>query len=160
MSSSLVFRYPRSFAAAAILGIPILTVLSLVLSAASIWLLVSPDVSIGMKFDAAFVGTLGVSFGWITALTLRTWYSVLTTYVVDTTGIQVRFFSSSTFLDWERLEAARYRKLVGQLDLRFRDFPRLVVLTNVDRNWDRRTVLGAVSLVEQQTQVRVKRSAI
>jgi len=113
-----------------------------------------------MKFDAAFVGTLGVSFGWITALTLRTWYSVLTTYVVDTTGIQVRFFSSSTFLDWERLEAARYRKLVGQLDLRFRDFPRLVVLTNVDRNWDRRTVLGAVSLVEQQTQVRVKRSAI
>jgi hypothetical protein len=80
--------------------------------------------------------------------------------IVDASGINVRFFSSETTLRWDQLRDARYRKALGQIDLRFDGFPHLVVLNNVDMNRQRKTVQAALLLIESMLPGRLRRSFI
>ena len=50
-----------------LLGVPILIAMTVVLPCVSIYLLLRP-LSLGMKLDAAFVGGLGIAFGWLDLL--------------------------------------------------------------------------------------------
>ena len=111
-----------------------------------------------MKLDSIFVGGLGLASGWIVLGALRTWYAPFTVHEVDRRGIKARFFSSESFVAWDELKTARYRKALGQIDLQFNGTSRTVVLSNVDMNVERRRVRAALQLIEKIAPNRVRRT--
>ncbi len=115
-------------------------------------------ISFPMKLDSIFVGGLGLASGWIVLGALRTWYAPFTVYEVDRRGIKARFFSSESFVAWDELKTARYRKALGQIDLQFNGTSRTVVLSNVDMNVERRRVRAALQLIEKIAPNRVRRT--
>jgi hypothetical protein len=116
--------------------------------------------SLGMRLDTVFMIAVGVFFAWISVMFFRAWYSILTKYTVDDSGITIEFLSHETRVPWRELMAARYRKSLGQLELKFKTLSRLVVLTNVDMNWERHTVLAACRCVEERTSVELRRTIL
>jgi hypothetical protein len=156
----LIFRYPPAFVLLAVLGAPLLPIMAVLLPSVSIFLLVRTHLSLEMRLDAIFVLVLGIAFAWVTVMLFRTWYSVLTNYTVDEVGITIRFCSQVSHVPWSELKTAHYRRLAGQLELEFAPLNRLVVLTNVDLNWGRRTVLAARQYVEEKTAARLKKTIL
>ena len=156
----LVFRYPPLFIVLAVLGAPLLPMLAVLLPSASIFVLIRTHLSLELWLHAAVAFGLGIVFAWVAAMFFRTWYSVITDYTVDEVGINIKFLSDARYVTWSELRAAHYRRLVGQLELRFEPLTRLVVLTNVDLDWERRTVLAARRFVEDKTAIEVKQSIL
>jgi hypothetical protein len=134
--------------------------MAVLLPVASVYLLTQTEMSLGMRIDAVFMIAVGVFFAWISVMFFRTWYSILTKYTVDISGITIEFFSHQTRVTWGELMAAQYRKSLGQLELKFKTSSRLVVLTNVDLNWERNTVLSACRYVEESTSVELRKTVL
>lgn len=112
----IVFQYGTAILAVMMLGFPILFAMAIIFPCVSVYLLMRP-LSLGMKLDAIIMGGMGLAFGWIGFIGLRTWYSFFTVYEVDRQGIKARLRSVATFYPWEHLKSARYRKAFGQIDI-------------------------------------------
>lgn len=155
----IVFRYGPAALALMMLAIPILVAMCIVFSSVAIYLLTRPvSVSFAMKLDSIVVGALGLAFGLIGFTALRTWYAPLTVYEVDRLGIKVHLFSSEAFLQWDQMKHARYRTVLGQIDIEFNGASRTVVLSNVDMNIGRRRVRAALALIDQVAPHRTRRT--
>lgn len=153
--NSLIFRYRVSMLVVMSVGFPLLGTMAVLFAYLPLYLMRRTDLGIGMKFDVMLCGALGVFFLWIFLAAARCWRSYFSIYTVDINGIRVRFFSSETFLGWNQLSSARYRRALGQIELRFVGFPYLVVLNNVDMNSQRKTVRAALGLIENILPNRV-----
>ena len=141
------------------IGAPILLLMGLAFPSIGLYLLRrGAHLSSGVKLDAALFSIMGLCLLWLFYMILRTWYAFLTVYEVSEEGITASFFSSEDFLPWNQLSAARYRQLLGQLELRFNSFHRLVVLNNVDMNRRRTTLLAGLRMIEQVSGVTVRRT--
>jgi hypothetical protein len=157
---TLVFRYPLPVLLVMCAGFPLLGGMGILFLLLPFLPMRRTQLSVGMKADVIFCAALGVLFIWICLIAVRCWRSYFSVYIVDASGINVRFFSSETTLRWDQLRDARYRKALGQIDLRFDGFPHLVVLNNVDMNRQRKTVQAALLLIESMLPGRLKRSFI
>jgi hypothetical protein len=156
---TLTFKYARHFAVVAFFGFPLLAILSPGLVVAAAYVIADASAPMDLRVQTILLIPIGIFFGVVVVTAARTWYSLLSEYSVSQAGIQVTYFSTILFLHWRDLQEARYRKIFGQLELRFRSYPRLVVLTNVDMDWERKTVLAALQLAETAAPIPITRTA-
>jgi hypothetical protein len=156
--NTLTFKYPLRFTVLVFLGIPLLAIMGPGMIILSVYVIADASAPVGLRIQTILMIPLGVLFSVIPVMAARTWYSVLSEYSVSQAGIKITFFSAVVFLYWRDLEGGRYRKAFGQLELRFRSYPRLVVLSNVDMNWERGTVLAALQLAETAAHTPLKRT--
>jgi hypothetical protein len=156
-----VFQYSPLFAAVAYAGLIVGTILAVVLIGVSIDVALFLNRPISMKLDGMFVGLLGCYFGWLTILSWRYWYFLVTRYSVDDRGIAARLFSSHSVYTWDTLESARYRRAMGFLEVKFRNSARPAVLTPMGTLAElqaRSAIFNVISIIERQTSVTVRRS--
>lgn len=157
----LTFRYDKSIQILMCAGLPILVALCVVLPWIFFYILQqATHFTLEIRIDAVAVGIIGVALIWILFMVSRTWYAFFTEYLVSEAGIKVRFFSSDESLVWDDLSTVHYRRLLGQIELRFHKYPRLVVLNNVDMNTRRKTLRSALTLIKQMSAVRIQESLI
>ncbi|HQR47872.1 MAG TPA: hypothetical protein PL152_00975 [Steroidobacteraceae bacterium] len=159
-SMGLVFSYSRLIVWLGLLGMPVLAVTSLVCIVVAAFGIARPDVTIGMKLNATFVGLLGVAFGWVTVVAARYWYALFTEYTVTEEGVKIRYRASTDFAPWPSLRCAKYSKAFGQIELDFEGYARRVILSNVDLDPQRRRVLEVLGLIERATGRPVLKSLL
>jgi hypothetical protein len=157
-TGDLVFKYSRPFIWLAFAGMPVIALLSVVLLGAALFVSMRSDGVFAVQLQAAFVGLLGVAFGWITVLSARNWYALLSEFALTNEGVSIRQGTSSRFVTWGSLVSAKYRRAFGQIDLEFKDYARRVILSNVDLDPQREKVLKALALVESAAGRPVPRS--
>lgn len=155
----LTFKYQKPLLTLMFIGVAILFIMGLAFPSIAVYLIRHrAHLSLEMKLDLTVFGFMGLWFLWLVGMILRTWYTFLTVYVLTESGVTVNFFSSETFLPWTQLSTARYRRAMGQLELRFHAFPRFVVLNNVDMNMRRATLLAGLRLVERMSRLTIRRT--
>jgi hypothetical protein len=157
------FQYPLSFAVIAYLGLAIAPVVSVVFIGVAIELLFVLHQTIAIKLDGVLVLIFGLYVGWLSLLSFRYWYFLVTKYSVDERGVKVEFLSSKNTLFWDTLETARYRRAMGFLEIKFRNAKHAVVLTPVGTLAERRervAMLDVIAIIERVTGVVVSRSIL
>jgi hypothetical protein len=159
-TGDLVFKYSRPMVWLTFIGLPVIALLSITLLGAALFAFMRLDGGLAVKLQAVFLGLLGVVFGWIAGLSARNWYALLSEFTVTDEGVTIRYGASSQFLAWGSLLSARYRRAIVQIDLEFNGQARRVILSNVDLNPQRETVLKALALVERVTGHPVPRSIL
>jgi hypothetical protein len=158
---SLTFKYDKPVQIIMCVGFPILVALCVAFPCVSIYLLRrGAHLSLWIRLDAIGIGIIGLSFTWLLFTILRTWYAFFTVYVLNEAGINVRFLSSEIFLSWNQLSAVKYRQALGQIEVRFHEYPRLVVLNNVDMNIERKTLRAGLRLIEEKSNVPIHRTLV
>jgi hypothetical protein len=147
-TGDLVFKYSRPLVWLTFIGLPVIALLSIILLGAAIFVFIRSDVGFAVMLQAAFVGLLGVAFGWIAGLSARNWYVLLSEFALTDQGITIRYRTSLQFVAWGSLVSAKYRRAFGQIDLEFQGLTRRVILSNVDLDPQREKVSRALALVE------------
>lgn len=139
-------------------GYPGVLLLSVTMLYASYFVLHDKDSSVGLLLDAILGGLLGVLAAWIFFEALRGWRSIFTPYLLDQAGVRVGSNVTDRVLSWGDLRFVRYRRLLGQLELRFETYPRLVILYNVDMDRNRMSLKTAMSMIEEQHSTPIRHS--
>ena len=138
------------------LGYPIAGVVGLALLSASLVALFGPDTAIWIRLIA--IPYMLFSLVWCKAVWVsgRYWYAMFTDYVVLKDGVDVTNSSKRSFFPWSDLRSAIYRRAFGQLELEFEGAKRKVILTNVDRNWERRSLMAVRRTIEEKSAVPIR----
>ena len=154
----LQFSYPLRFALTATFGAVVGIAIGLSVLGFLALLLAKGRIGADLLYEVSVLAAIAVLFLYLGIIVGRSWYAVFTTYFVDERGVDVRFRSDTEHHLWGSLERGQYRKAFGQLELLFRGATRPVVLTNVDMNWGRASVLMALSLAEEKSGVSIERT--
>jgi hypothetical protein len=157
-TGALVFKYTRPLVWLSFIGLPVISLLAIILLGAALFVFIRSDGGFTVKLQALFVALLGIAFGWIAVLSARNWYVPLSEFALTDKGVTITYGPSSQFLGWGSLIGANYRRASGQLDLDFKDHARHVILSNADLDPKREKVLRALTFVESVTGRPVTRS--
>ena len=156
--SPLEFKYSRPTLIMMAAGVPILVLASTALIYASYLSLFTQHALATERLESALAGALGIGFYLLLFEGLRNWRSILASYSLDHTGVWVGRPPMQTVLKWTDLRSARYRRGLGQIELRFEGYPHLVVLYNVSMDINRAAMHAALALIEGVRSGLVKRS--
>jgi hypothetical protein len=146
--SPIEFRYTRPMLVLISLGFPLLLVLCCVLLWASYTLLGEDGLSPFERLNAVVVGFLGVFLGLVLFLAVRDWRSLFTSYLLSRSGLLVASSGGDALLPWTQLRSSRYRKALARIELRFDDYPHLIILNNVDMDVERKMLGAAKEMIE------------
>lgn len=156
----LEFKYSKTMAFLIVGGFPVLFALSIILPCSCYLMLRKMHLSVAMRLDAAFVGALGMAFGYLLFSALRSWRSLFESYFLDEDGLRIESRTTDILLEWGDLRAAHYKKLFGQIYLRFDQYPHSIVLNNTDMDIARSSLVAALGMIERKWSKPVSRSLL